>query len=167
MRPARYAFRPAAAADLPMLRRWLDTREVVQWWGAPGKQFALLAEDLSEPAMTMRIVSLDGIPFAYAQDYAVHRWPQAHFQHLPPRTRAIDAFIGEPALLGRGHGSTFLRLLAQRLVDEGVPLVAIDPDPGNTRARRAYFNAGFRGESIVQAPDGPAVLMIFAPSARS
>src|SRR5262249_32139764 len=80
------------------------------------------------------IVSFAGSPFAYAQDYAVHVWPQPHFAHLPVGARAIDAFIGEPDMIGRGHGAAFLRILALRLIAEGAPLVAIDPDVDNTPA---------------------------------
>jgi aminoglycoside 6'-N-acetyltransferase len=156
-----YAFRPAARQDLPLLRRWLRTPEVVRWWGNAEEQAALLREDLDEPRMVMRIVSFEGRPFAYAQDYAVHVWPQPHFAHLPPRSRAIDSFIGEPDMIGRGHGSTYLRLLAERLRAEGAPLVAIDPDLDNLRARRAYEKAGFRGDTVVESGEGPAILMIF------
>jgi aminoglycoside 6'-N-acetyltransferase len=156
-----YAFRPAAPADLPMLQVWLRTREVVRWWGEPAAQLDLLRGDLSEPRMVMRIVSYHDVPFAYAQDYDVASWPQQHFCGLAPGTRAIDAFIGEPAMIGRGHGSGFLRALAQRLIDEGAPLVAIDPDVINLRAQRAYEKAGFRRHSVVQTSEGPAVLMLF------
>jgi aminoglycoside 6'-N-acetyltransferase len=145
-----------------MLRLWLWTPEVVRWWGEPEEQAALLAEDLNEPRMVMRIVSVDGRPFAYAQDYCVHVWPQPHFARLPPGTRAIDSFIGEPEMIGRGHGSAFLRLLAERLRAEGAPVVAIDPDASNLRARRAYAKAGFRGDTVVKTAAGPAILMIFA-----
>jgi aminoglycoside 6'-N-acetyltransferase len=156
-----YTFRLVSAADLPMLRRWLQTPDVIHWWGDPTEQFALLSEDLSNSLMTMRIVSCAGQPFAYAQDYDVRSWPQSHFAGLPAGTRAIDAFIGEPAFIGCGHGSRFLRLLAARLRSEGAPLVAIDPDVDNLRARRAYANAGFHGDTIVATGEGPAVLMIF------
>ena len=161
MDASRYAFRPATSDDLPMLRRWLHTPEVVRWWGEPNTQYSLLEQDLNEPLMTMRIVTFDGHPFAYAQDYEVHSWPQAHFMGLPAGSRAIDAFIGEPRMIGRGHGSGFLRALAQRLVQQGAPLVAIDPDVENMRARRAYRSAGFQGETIVETGEGPAVLMIY------
>jgi aminoglycoside 6'-N-acetyltransferase len=143
MTRSRYAFRPAAAEDLPMLARWLRSPEVVRWWGDPERELATLREDLGEPRLVMRIVSFEGRPFAYAQDYGVHVWPYPHFVGLPPASRAIDCFIGEPDMIGRGHGSAFLRLLAERLVAEGAPVVAIDPDPENHRARRAYARAGF------------------------
>ncbi len=155
------AFRPAAPHDLPLLRLWLRTPEVVRWWGNAAEQAALLREDMDEPRMVMRIVSFEGRPFAYSQDYAVHVWPQPHFAHLPPGSRAINSFIGEPDMIGRGHGSTYLRLLAERLRAEGAPVVAIDPDVDNLRARRAYEKAGFRGDTVVESGDGPAILMIF------
>ena len=156
-----YSFRPVRSDDLPLLRVWLRTPEVVRWWGDPDEQAAMLEEDLTEPGMVMRIVSLDAKPFAYAQDYAVDRWPQAHFAGLPPGARAIHSFIGEPEMIGRGHGSAYLRLLAARLRAEGAPVVAIDPAADNARARRAYAKAGFVGERIVETRQGPAALMIF------
>jgi aminoglycoside 6'-N-acetyltransferase len=156
-----YSFRPAAQADLPMLQVWLRSPETARWWGEPGARLDLLREDLSEPKMVMRIVSFQDVPFAYAQDYDVASWPQQHFAGLPAGTRAIDAFIGEPMMIGRGHGSRFLRVRAQRLLDEGAPLVAIDPDVRNLRAQRAYEKAGFQRQSVVTTREGPAVLMLF------
>ena len=158
-----YSFRPATAKDLPRLRRWLNTVEVRRWWGNPGEQFELLKDDLDEPLMTMRIVSFRERPFAYAQDYDVHSWPQPHLAHLPKGSRAIDSFIGWPSMIGRGHGRAYLRLLAERLCAEGAPLVAIDPADGNLRARRAYEKAGFRVEARVVTDAGPAVLMLYEP----
>jgi aminoglycoside 6'-N-acetyltransferase len=163
-RSSAYAFRPATRADLPLLRAWLDTPEVARWWGDPQEQAALLEEDMDEPRMIMRIVSYEGRPFAYAQDYDVHVWPQAHLSHLPSGSRAIDAFIGDAQMIGKGHGAAFLRLLAERLAKEGAPVVAIDPSIENIRARRAYERAGFRAERVVETADGPAVLMTWRQS---
>ena len=132
---AAYSFRPASSHDLPRLRRWLNAPEVRRWWGDPREQFELLRGDLNGPLMTMRIVSLGGRPFAYAQDYDVHSWPQPHLSHLPPGSRAIDSFIGWPSLIGRGHGQAYLRLLAERLRADGAPLVAIDPAESPCAAR--------------------------------
>jgi len=157
-----YSFRAARSDDLPLLRAWLRTPEVVRWWGDPDEQAAMLEEDLTEPGMVMRIVSLDPKPFAYAQDYAVHRWPQEHFADLPPGSRAIDSFIGEPEMIGRGHGSAYLRLLAARLRAEGAPVVVIDPAVDNMRARRAYEKAGFVGDRLVETGEGLAALVKFA-----
>jgi aminoglycoside 6'-N-acetyltransferase len=121
----------------------------------------LLEEDLANPLMAMLIVGHEGHPFAYAQHYDVGSWPQAHFAGLPPGTRAIDAFIGEPAMIGRGHGAFFLGLLARRLLAGGAPLVAIDPDADNLRARRAYAKAGFAERELVETDEGIVALMLF------
>lgn len=157
-----YTFRPATRADLPMLREWLETPDVVRWWGDPAEQYALLEEDLDEAGMAMLIVSFEGTPFAYAQHYAVHRWPQPHFEHLPAGSRAIDAFVGVPAMLGKGHGRAFLRLLAMELIAAGAPIVAIDPDIANARARAAYARAGFVHDGIVESGEGTVARMLFA-----
>ena len=149
-----------------MLDAWLRTPEVTRWWGDPDQQAALLSADLAEPRMVMEIVSFGGKAFAYAQNYDVHAWPQPHFAFLPPGSRAIDAFIGEPEMIGRGHGGAFLKTLALRLRLAGAPVVAIDPDAENLRARRAYEKAGFRAEALVETGDGPAALMIFAGAPR-
>ena len=162
---SRYAFRPAARADLPMLARWLGTPEAMRWWGDPAEQYELLAGDLDEPRMAMRIVSFDGRPFAYAQYYEVHAWPQPHLAALPAGSRAIDTFIGEPGMLGIGHGAAYLRVLAIELRAAGALAVAVDPHRDNARARRAYANAGFRGETVVETADGPAVVMIYVDDA--
>jgi aminoglycoside 6'-N-acetyltransferase len=162
-----YSFRPVIRRDIPMLDVWLRTPEVARWWGDPDGEAALIRADLATPgAMTMEIVSFDGAPFAYAQNYDVHTWPQPHFERLPPRSRAIDAFIGEPAMIGCGHGAAFLRSLALRLRQEGAQMVAIDPAVDNSRARRAYRKAGFKTAAIVATQDGPAALMIFVDEAQ-
>lgn len=161
LRRSNYTFRPVVRQDIPILLRWLRTPEVMRWWGAPDDQAALLQEDFDDPRMVMRIVSYEGCPFAYVQDYDVHVWPQPHFDHLPAGSRAIDAFIGKSSMIGRGHGSAFLRVRAERLKAEGAPAVAIDPDLSNVRARRAYEKAGFRGEVVIETKAGPVILMTF------
>jgi aminoglycoside 6'-N-acetyltransferase len=162
IRSGAYSIRPASPDDLPMLHRWLQTPEIVRWWGDSAREYALLEGDLNEPLMTMCIVSYDERPFAYVQHYAVDSWPQEHFAHLPHGTRAIDAFIGEPDMLGVGHGASFLRIIARALLAEGAPLVVIDPDAANVRARHAYANAGFAGDEVIKTPEGPIVVMTFA-----
>ena len=159
-----YSFRAASSGDLPRPRRWLHTPEVARWWGNPSDQFELLRDDLNEPRMTTRIVSFNGRPFAYAQDYEAHAWPQPHLVYLPRGSRAIDSFIGWASMIGRGHGQAYLRLLAERLCAEGAPLVAIDPAIDNVRAQRAYAKAGFRAAGKVATEAGPAVLMLYEPA---
>jgi aminoglycoside 6'-N-acetyltransferase len=162
MNSSSYSFRPVTSDDLPLLKRWLQTPEVTRWWGDPAVEAALIEEDLAVPEMAQWVVSLVDRPFAYAQAYEVHAWPQAHLSHLPPGTMAIDAFIGEHDMIGQGHGGRFLRLLAEQLIESGAPVIAIDPDINNLRAQRAYYRAGFRGDMAVETLHGFVLPMTFS-----
>jgi aminoglycoside 6'-N-acetyltransferase len=75
-------------------------------------------------------------------------------------TRGIDLFIGDPKMIERGHGSALIRCFVDTLLQNGTPRVVTDPDPANGRALRAYENAGFEKDRMVETPDGPAVLMV-------
>ena len=66
-------------------------------------------------------------------------------------------------MIGRGHGSAYLKIIALRLQAERVPLLAIDPAVANRRAISAYRNAGFQIVSTFDGPEGPGVLMILSP----
>ena len=144
-----------------MLGAWLREPAVRRWWGDPARELGLLREDLGDPRMTMLVVSCEGRAFAYVQHYDVRAWPMAYFDHLPEGARAVDMMIGEPDMLGGGHGPALLREIALTLKGEGAPAVVIDPDPDNKRAVRAYEKAGFVIERPIETDEGPALLMVF------
>jgi aminoglycoside 6'-N-acetyltransferase len=162
MASADYEFVPMTSADLPLIRRWLETPHVSQWWHDPAEQFELVSGDLDHPDMAQYIVTSDGRPFAYLQCYNLSDW-NTGFGPQPHGTRGLDQFIGEADMLGGGHGSAFIRAFAEQLLAKGTPRVVIDPDPANARAIRAYERAGFSKDRIVDTPDGPALLMIRNP----
>ena len=157
-----YDFHPMSAADLALIRRWLQTTEVVRWWGNPEQQYALVSGDLDHPDMDQFIVALGDQRFGYIQCYALSSWNQGFGSH-PSGTRGIDQFIGEPEMIGRGHGSGFIRQFVDSLLTSGIPRVVTDPAPDNGRAVRAYAKAGFQSEGLVDTPDGPALLMVRNP----
>lgn len=154
-----YSFHPVTAADLPLLRRWLEAPAVREWWGDPDHEIGLIREDLAEDRMVNLIVQLAGKPFAYVQHYDVNDWPQAHLTHLPAGSRAIDTFIGDETMLGGGHASSYLRQLALALLRQGAPEVVIDPETSNGRARRAFERAGFI-HSEWHGPTGETALVM-------
>jgi aminoglycoside 6'-N-acetyltransferase len=159
MSAQRYEFRPVTTGDLPMIRRWLAEPHVREWWGDPDEQFGLVSGDMNEPAMDQYIVSAEARPFAYLQCYRLTDW-NICFGPQPGETRGIDQMIGEPDMIERGHGSTFIRQFIEALLDRGTPRVVTDPDPVNTRAVRAYEKAGFVRDKLVDTPDGIALLMV-------
>jgi aminoglycoside 6'-N-acetyltransferase len=155
-----YQFRPMSAADLPMVRRWLEAPHVAQWWRDPDEQFALVSEDLDHPAMDQFVVTADDRPFAYLQCYDPTAWSNNGLGTHPQGTRGIDQFIGESDMIDRGHGSALIRNFVDGLLNAGTPRVVTDPDPENIRAVRAYEKAGFQKVSLVDTPDGRALLMV-------
>ena len=157
-----YVFRPMTAADLPLIRRWLALPHVREWWGDPQEQYALVSGDLDELAMDQYIFSTAGDSLGYLQCYDLTGW-NTGFGPQPPGTRGIDLFIGEPNRIGRGHGSALIRGFVDILLQKGAPRVVTDPDPANSRALRAYENAGFEKDRMVETPDGPALLMVRNP----
>jgi aminoglycoside 6'-N-acetyltransferase len=157
-----YSFRPMISADLAMVRGWLETPDVARWWGQPDQQCALVSGDLDHPDIDQFIVVLADRPFGYIQCYALSAWNAGLGSH-PPHTRGIDQFIGEPELIGRGHGSGFIRQFVDTVLTSGIPRVVTDPDPENGRAVRAYAKAGFQRDRLVDTPDGPALLMVRNP----
>ena len=65
--------------------------------------------------MDQFIVSIDGRPFGYLQCYRMSDW-DAGFGPQPDGTRGIDQFIAEPDMIGRGHGSAFIRAFIEGLL---------------------------------------------------
>jgi len=155
-----YTFRPISVEDLPTVRRWLAMPHVCQWWGDPEKQFELVSEDMDHPSMQQFIVASGESAFAYLQCYDPTAWPNNGFGRQPDGARGIDQFIGEPDMVGRGHGSALIRAFVTDLLQQRAPQVVTDPDPQNTRAIRAYKKAGFREDRLVNTPDGRAMLMV-------
>ncbi len=135
-----YTFRRVSMLDLPLLLEWQSRPHVREWWDdfEPSDQ-----EDLEDPRVVRWIVELDDRPFGYMQDYTVHGWQGHHFAHLPDGARGIDQFIGEPEMIGLGHGSGFIAARMQSLFDAGVPVIATDPHPDNARAIAVYKKVGF------------------------
>jgi len=156
LRRAAYRFRSMAAQDLAMVRAWQAAPHVQEWWD--DDPITLASED--EPAMDQYIVAIDGRPFAYLQCYQQSAYPENGLGAHPLGARGIDQFIGAPDMVGRGHGSVFIRAFLNRMLAAGVPRVLTDPNPANERAIRAYAKAGFCRIGLIDTIDGRALLMI-------
>lgn len=154
-----YSFRRANVDDLALLRAWQLNPHVREWWDAD-EPYA--EADLVDPRVARWIVSFGRRPFAFMQDYAVHGWGDHHFAQLPKGTRGIDQFIGEPDMVGIGHGSAFIGTRMQALFDEGAPIIATDPHPDNARAVAVYKKLGFEPSGPLQQTEWGLVLPMTA-----
>lgn len=135
----------------------------MEWWGDSDEQFEFIREDLESLAMDQFIIAVDDRRFAYLQCYDPTAWPENGLGSHPFGTRGIDQFIGDPNMIGHGHGSACIRQFTDGLLTAGTPRVLTDPDPANARAIRAYEKAGFRTEGVVDTPDGLSLLMVRHP----
>ena len=154
-----YRFRAITQADLTLLREWLWHGHVQKWWGDPVLGLARIAEHVVDPAIDPYMVECQGVPIGYIQSCDPHAEADHPCRDQPLGTRGIDQFIGEPELLGQGHGTAFIRLFVESLFKVGAPRVVTDPNPRNSRAIRAYTKAGFKEIDRRITISGEALLM--------
>jgi RimJ/RimL family protein N-acetyltransferase len=151
------AFRPLTQEDLAAIHRWLNNPEVARWYGIDpgnkkypsyGEVVADYEDKLGLDAGTHAfIMQVDGRDAGYIQCYRIGEYPEyAAAIGMDADAWAIDLFIGEDDVRGRGLGPALLtRFLAEHVFSRpGVAICLICPDPENTRAVRAYEKAGFR-----------------------
>ena len=142
-----YSFRKVTLDDLPLLAVWQSAPHIREWWDSAEPYSAA---DLADPKVARWIVSTGGRPFAFMQDYTVHGWEDHHFAGLPKGSRGIDQYIGDPEMIGAGHGQAFIEAGMAALFAAGAPVIATDPHPENARAIAVYKKLGFD-------PSGPPV----------
>jgi aminoglycoside 6'-N-acetyltransferase len=162
-----FEFRALSTADLPLMRRWLDSPHVREWWGEPETELGYI-RDMIEGRDTTRpfLFSVGGRSAGYIQYWFVghhqnETWIADHpwLAELPTDAVGVDLSIGEPDLLAQGIGSAVLRLFTERLVAEGHRTIIIDPDPANGRAVRAYEKAGYRTIPSLAGRTGDTLIM--------
>ncbi|MCK8484896.1 acetyltransferase [Aliiroseovarius sp. S2029] len=155
-----YSFRAVNVSDLNLLNKWLREPHVAEWWDA---STPYTTDTLDRSYVTMRMVEADRLPFALIQDYDVHAQEGHHFGQLPNGARGMDQFIGEPAILGRGHGSAFIKKRMTELFAIGVPVLAVDPHPDNARAIAVYQKIGFHVRGQPRETEWGPILPMEAP----
>lgn len=155
-----YVFRPFTRKDLKLMARWLAAPHVAKWWGHDASQdLAVIENHIDSISVEPFIVELDGRPIAYLQSYDPHMEDNHPYQDQPFGTLGIDLSIGDPALIGKGHGPRMIDAFVVMLFEEGCPRVIIDPDPSNEAAVRAYEKAGFIAFDTRTSEYGPALMM--------
>ena len=117
-----------------------------EWWDDPEVELAEIREHIDSISVEPLIVELDGRPIAYLQSYDPHLEDGHPYQDQPFGTLGIDVSIGEPELVGIGHGSAIVR----QFVDSCSP-----------KARRASSSIPIRPTC---APSAPTKRPAFGPS---
>ena len=149
--------------DLDLVRTWLLRPHVRRWYDdVPAEKYpddtisdyreAMRGEDPTD----LYLIKLDGRPIGQLQSYRVDDHPEYAAQVALGRPAiGIDLFIGEPGLVGRGHGPALIRAFLRDLAFPrySVDLCVIGPTASNTAAIRAYEKAGFRFLKTYLEPD--------------
>lgn len=138
------SLRAATLDDLPLLRSWDEQPHVIE--SDPDSDWEWEVELGRSPDWREQLIAeVDGVPIGFVQIIDPAREDSHYWGEVPPNLRAIDIWIGEPAYLGKGHGTKMMQLaLARCFADPEVPAVLIDPLASNTRAHRFYERLGFR-----------------------
>lgn len=141
--------------DVPLARRWLLEPHVRRWWHDDPDEHDYPEGTLREWGAAIRgedptdmfIMEMDGRPIGVIQSYVVQDYPDYADEvgELVERALSVDLFIGEPALVGRGHGPALLRAFLRRdLARRCLAYCVIGPSRANVAAIRAYEKVGFR-----------------------
>ncbi|HET7035499.1 MAG TPA: GNAT family N-acetyltransferase [Thermomicrobiaceae bacterium] len=155
-------FQPLGEDDLPRLHGWLGREHVARWWGEPPDMQKVRDEYLpmirGEEATEGYLIRLDGRPIGFIQTYRVADWPSFWPEVDEMDAAGMDLLIGEPELIGQGHGPRIIRAFVETVVfaRPGVRACWADPDARNRRSVRAFEKAGFRVMRDVWAEDAQA-----------
>lgn len=160
-----YHFQKLRQSDLRVLRYWFAEPHVADWWTPGEAEINVMEQEMRDPrANVMRyIVSHGARDFAYIQVYnpADDEFWADHPQS--EGTFGIDQFIGDPQMIGFGHGTNFIKAFVAALkAQPEVKRIIVDPAPDNHPALRCYAQVGFRKERDIVTPDGPSVLMVIS-----
>jgi aminoglycoside 6'-N-acetyltransferase len=142
------AFEPLAEEHLALVSEWLGRDHVRRWWRDPVNE--VLAEcraaiEGREPTAHYVIV-LDGRPGGMIQTYRASDYPEWEaIVGVGPGVAGVDILIGEPDLVGHGHGPRILADFASRIVfaDPEVHACVATVEEANRRSWRAFETAGF------------------------
>ena len=154
-RDAVLSWRPLAAADLPLLARWLAQPQVARWW-AHDPSPAAVERDFGpsvrgeEPGEDL-VVLLDGRPVGLLQRSRIsdHAEDLAEFSavvDVPPGAVTIDYLLADDAPRGQGVGTRLIAAAVDRtwLDHADAPAVLVAVVAGNVASWRALEKAGLR-----------------------
>jgi len=136
--------RPAIPDDAALLRRWDEQPHVLA--SDPNDDWDWENELARAPDWREQLMAeLDGRPVGFVQIIDPAREESRYWGEAEPDLRAVDIWIGAADDLGRGYGTTMMRLaLARCFADPAVRAVLVDPLATNLRSHRFYERLGFR-----------------------
>jgi RimJ/RimL family protein N-acetyltransferase len=149
LRGERVNLRALDPSDYPTLALWLNTPEVMKYWGRPGNSQSVAEIAAYEEAKrgndTTRkyiIETHEGLAIGQI-DYYDLDW-QA-------RSAWVSILVGDPSYWGGGYGTDSMRTLLRYLFQQlGLHRVALTAHESNGRAIRSYEKNGFVREGVLR-----------------
>jgi aminoglycoside 6'-N-acetyltransferase len=135
--------RPANSNDLAILQYWDKQDHVIA--SDPNDDWGWEVELARDPAWREQLIAeLEGRPIGFVQIIDPAEEDSHYWGEISPNLRAIDIWLGEKSDLGKGYGTTIMRLaIAKCFAIPTVTAILIDPLASNTRAHRFYERLGF------------------------
>lgn len=141
-------------ADYAALQRWLSDSRVLQFYEGRDQSFDLARvtrefdpADATARGETPCLIFYKGWAAGYLQFYPLRSAADCAEYGLEYSANAwaMDLFLGQPELWGRGLGTRLLNAFSAWLfASTPASVLAVDPHVDNARAIRAYEKAGFR-----------------------
>lgn len=151
-----YTFRPLTEADLPLMRRWLETAHVKVWWPDADKQIALIEKYMDDPNINMQVVSLIDRPFAYIHDHDARAFGMTQYADLPHGARVMATFVGDNDFMGQWHSVGYIEAYVNSIRVK-YPIVAVGPGTTDTRTISIYRQARFMNRRLATTSEGRLV----------
>ncbi len=146
--------------EYSLLLKWLKNPSVQEWYenreglDLESIQAKYKPRTTGESHVHAAIIEWQKEPVGYIQFYETRQETDYNLKEpllQEANTWAIDIFIGEPELHGKGIGSRAVSLMIEYLIQtQKAQKVIIDPDVKNERAIKAYEKAGFKKLKILE-----------------
>jgi aminoglycoside 6'-N-acetyltransferase len=135
--------RPANLTDVPLLRSWESAPHLMATLGDDDWQWEMTLAQIPSWRNPF-IAELDSRPIGFLEIIDPSGDAEKYWGDLSSGYRAIDLWIGEPDVLGQGHGTQMMRqALGHCFADSRVHTVLVDPLASNSRAHLFYRRLGF------------------------
>ena len=144
--------RRATSDDAPLLARWDRAAHVIACTtDDPDAEAAFGGVVWEEEVAASNadgfylIAETHGRPIGAMQVIDPHTEPTHYWGEIAPNLRALDIWIGEADVLGRGYGTAMMtQALDACFAEPAVTAVVVDPLNSNIDAHRFYRRLGFR-----------------------
>lgn len=135
--------RLATISDLSILQLWDEQEHVIA--SDPNDDWNWEVELQKKPDWrAMYIAEKDKLPIGFVQIIDATKEETHYWGDVPEGTKAIDIWIGDTVHLGKGYGTTMMKIALNKCFEDcKTDVVLIDPLISNNDAIRFYKRLGF------------------------